>query len=120
MVADAEYMWSWPTHHLVPVHQCAVVSEIVIVIVIVTINNVVSIVETRVAVARGYSCSEGRGFLTCVHFRCFRVIVERARGVPRDGRGGGMGGGGSGGGGRDSGRAPMSRSSRGPPRGSDK
>lgn len=37
-----------------------------------------------------------------------RVIVERARGVPRDGRGR-SGGGGGGGGGR-----------RGPPRGSDK
>lgn len=55
----------------------------------------------------------------------FRVIVERARGVPRDGRGGGSGGGGGrssgdrGGGGRGGDR-DRGGGGRGPPRGSDK
>jgi hypothetical protein len=62
-------------------------------------------------------------YIDCV-CNCCRVIVERARGVPRDGRGGGSGGGGGGGGGgrssRSGGGGSGGGSSRGPPRGTDK
>ncbi len=62
-------------------------------------------------------------FLNCFVLKYYRVIVERARGVPRDGRSGGGGRDGGGrGGGRD-GRSGGDRGrdgGRGPNRGSDK
>ena len=87
----------------------AVVSETVVV----SAETAAAVVEVVVTVGKTIRRESWRGIsYRVVVFGSFRVIVERARGVPREGRGG-MGGGRQ----MSSGR---SSSSRGPPRGSDK